>query len=249
MLETSTNASPVRINPRLDVALIARVYRAVGRVHVPDFLDPDCAGRIHRALAEETPWRTVLFDGHEHRELDAATFAHLPAPERHALAARVDSAAMRGFAYRYSVFRLYENWQRGLYRDAWLMRVLGFLNSPPFLGLMRRIRGDAAIGYADAQATKYAAGDFLTRHDDRVDGKDRRTAYVLGFTPDWVTDWGGQLAFPDAQGHLSEAYAPAFNAINLFRVPMLHAVTQVSSFAAGPRYSITGWLRQRPASA
>lgn len=37
------------------------------------------------------------------------------------------------------------------------------------------------------------------------------------------------------------------NALNLFRVPALHAVTEVASFAAAGRYSLTGWLRQRPA--
>ena len=191
----------------------------------------------------------MLFDGREHRELDVASHSELPARERKAIIARVDAAASRGFSYRYASFRLYENWQRGLHRDAWLMHVLEFLNSPPFLELMRRVTGDPLIGYSDAQATKYGPGDFLTRHDDRIDGKDRRAAYVLSITPDWETDWGGLLAFPDARGHLSEAYSPAFNALNLFRVPMLHAVTQVSSFAVAPRYSITGWLRRRPASA
>ena len=52
-----------------------------------------------------------------------------------------------------------------------------------------------------------------------------------------------------AAGRVSEAEAPAFNAPNLFHVPMLHAVTPVSGFAVGPRYSITDWLRERPASA
>ncbi len=128
------------------------------------------------------------------------------------------------------------------------MRLLEFINAPPFLDLMRRITGDAAIDYADGQATLYRAGDFLTTHDDAVEGKNRRAAYVFGFTPGWLTDWGGLLAFPDSQGHLSEAYLPGFNTLNLFRVPMRHAVTQVSGFVAAPRLSVTGWLRQKPAA-
>lgn len=248
-MSAAAAGAPIGLNPRLDPELIARVYRSAGRVHIPDFLDAPSAARIHRALAGETPWQCVLFDGAAHRELPVASLAELPEIERQELLARTDAAAAQGFSYRYASFRLYENWQRGQHRDAYLMRVLGFLNSPPFLELMRRITGDAAIAYADAQATLYRAGDFLTRHDDRVDGKDRRAAYVLGFTPQWNPDWGGLLAFPDRFGHLSEAYAPAFNALNLFRVPMLHAVTQLSSFAAAPRYSITGWLRQAPAAA
>ena len=240
---------PLRLNPRLDAELIARVYRTSGRVHVPDFFDRPSAERILRALESETPWQAVLFDGTEHRELPVGSLAELPEAERADLHAKTDAAARSGFSYRYSNFRLYENWQEGRHREAFLMRVLEFLNSPPFLELTRRITGDAAIGYADAQATRYSAGDFLTCHNDAVEGKNRRAAYVLSFTPAWHPDWGGMLAFPDGYGHLSEAFAPAFNAFNLFRVPMLHTVTQVSSFAAAPRYSITGWLRQIPPSA
>jgi Rps23 Pro-64 3,4-dihydroxylase Tpa1-like proline 4-hydroxylase len=242
------DVAPLGLNPRLDAELIARVYRAAGRVHIPDIFDARSAARIHRCLAGETPWRLVLFDGVEHREFEVATLAELPAAERLRLQAAVDDAARHGFSYRYSNFRLFENRQQGLYRESYLMRVLDFLNAAPFRDLMRRITADPAIEFADAQATLYRAGDFLTRHDDSVDGKGRRAAYVLSFTPEWIPDWGGLLAFPDRQGHLSEAYAPAFNALNLFRVPMLHAVTQVSSFAPLGRYSITGWLRQYPAA-
>jgi Rps23 Pro-64 3,4-dihydroxylase Tpa1-like proline 4-hydroxylase len=238
---------PVRLNPRLDPALIARVFRASGRVHVAGFLDAACAARIHRCLTAETPWRLVLFDGEEHRDLDVASVDGLPEAQRAELLERVGRAARSGFSYRYSNFRLFENYQEGVSRESYLMRVLEFLNSPPFRDLMRGITGDNAIDYADGQATLYRAGDFLTRHDDAVEGKNRRAAYVLGFTPEWSTDWGGLLAFPDRYGHVSEAFAPTFNSLNLFRVPALHAVTQVASFVTAGRYSITGWLRQQPA--
>jgi SM-20-related protein len=239
----------IRLNPALDPDLVGRVFRRHGRVHVPDVLDAVSAERIHRALVAETRWQLVLYDGVEHREFPTASLAELPETERSRLLAATDAAAASGFSYRYASFRLFENWENGLYRDAYLMRVLEFLNSPPFVEFARRVTGDPAIDYADAQATWYRPGDFLTRHDDNVDGKLRRAAYVLGFTPGWSADWGGLLAFPDADGHLAEAYTPAYNSLNLFRVPIAHAVTQVASFAAGPRYSITGWLRQKPAAA
>lgn len=239
---------PIHLNPRLDVPLIARVYRAAGRVHIPDFFDAPTAVRIHRCLVGETPWQYVLHDGTADRELPVTSLAELPAAERDHWLALVERAAERGFSYRYANFRLFENYQDGLHQDCWLMRLLEYMNAPLFRGLMREITGDTAIDYADAQATLYRAGDFLTRHDDAVDGKNRRAAYVLSFTPEWLTDWGGLLAFPDGFGHVAEAYAPAFNALNLFRVPAPHAVTQVSSFAPAGRYSITGWLRQLPAA-
>lgn len=237
---------PIRLNPRLDPQLIARIYRTAGRVHIPDFFDAPTAARILRCLVSETPWRLVLHDGTGDHELPVASLAELPAAERDRWQALVDRVAERGFSYRYSNFRLFENYQNGLHQDCWLMRVLEYMNAPVFRALMRTVTGDSAIDFADAQATLYRAGDFLNRHDDNVAGKGRRAAYVFSFTPEWLTDWGGLLAFPDRYGHLAEAYAPAFNALNLFRVPMVHAVTQVSSFAPTGRYSITGWFRQLP---
>ena len=119
------------------------------------------------------------------------------------------------------------------------------LNSEPFLAFVRALTGDPRCAYADAQATRYRPGDFLTAHDDDVAGKHRLYAYVLNFTPSWRPDWGGLLAFHEADGHVSEAYTPSFNALNIFRVPQLHAVTQVASFAGAHRLSITGWVRER----
>jgi hypothetical protein len=239
---------PIRLNPRLDPELIAKVYRSAGRVHIPDFFDAPTAARIHHSLTSETPWQVVLHDGTEDRELPVASLAELPVAERDHWQTLVQLAAGRGFSYRYSNFRLFENYQQGLHQDFWLMRVLEYINTPVIRGLIRHVTGDPAIDFADAQATLYRAGDFLNRHDDNVGGKGRRAAYVLSFTPEWHADWGGLLAFPDRYGHVAEAYAPAFNALNLFRVPMAHAVTQVSSFAPAGRYSITGWFRQLPAA-
>lgn len=87
--------------------------------------------------------------------------------------------------------------------------------------------------------------DGVSDRDDQVAGKERLFAYVLNFTPSWRADWGGLLAFLAPDGHVSEAYTPVFNALNIIRVPQPHAVTQVASFAGGDRLSITGWIRAR----
>lgn len=63
---------------------------------------------------------------------------------------------------------------------------------------------------------------------------------MLNFTPMWRTDWGGLLVFPGKDGHI-DGDSSTFNALNLFRAPAPHTVTQVASFASEPRLSITGW--------
>jgi Rps23 Pro-64 3,4-dihydroxylase Tpa1-like proline 4-hydroxylase len=125
--------------------------------------------------------------------------------------------------------------------------VPGFLNGSDFLALVRGVTGDDRIDFADAQATRYRPGHVLTGHDDAAEGKNRLYAYVLNLTRDWRADWGGVLAFEGADGHIGAGFVPAFNALNIFAVPMRHAVTQVATFAPRDRLSITGWLRSHQA--
>ena len=102
--------------------------------------------------------------------------------------------------------------------------------------------------YADCQATRYRSGDFLTPHNDELEGMHRRFAYVLGLTPDWLPRWGGLLHFVDAKGRVDETITPRFNALSLFAIGQSHYVSQVSTYAPVPRISVTGWLRtKRPA--
>ena len=108
---------------------------------------------------------------------------------------------------------------------------------------MRAVTGDDTIAFADAQATRFDPGHFLTCHDDKVGGKSRRVAYVLSLSPVWRPDWGGALQFFGVDGNIEQAYVPTYNAINLFRVPSDHSVSIVAPFAGASRYSITGWLR------
>ena len=68
---------------------------------------------------------------------------------------------------------------------------------------------------------------------------------MLNFTPVWRPDWGGVLQFLDADGHVAEGYSPAFNALNIFKVPQDHCVSSVVHHAPFNRLSITGWIRSR----
>jgi len=156
----------------------------------------------------------------------------------------VHASAGRRFQYLYDSFPISDVYERGEGRELYVMRVYEFLNSPEFLDFARRVTGVASIALVDAQATRYRPGHFLTHHDDLIAEKKRVAAYVLNFTARWVADWGGILQFISADGHVAEGYVPVFNALNLFRVPQLHAVSYVAPFAQAPRLSITGWLRE-----
>jgi SM-20-related protein len=233
----------VRLNPDLDAAGIAAVYARHGRVHIPAVFPADVAERVHRALVAETPWSRVVRSASRHYDLVPGGWEALPRDKSLEIERAVHAQGRDGFGYFYDNFPIADHHEAGRHLDSFLMRVFEFLNSAPFLEFARALTGDPSIAFVDAQATCYRIGDFLTAHDDAVEGKHRRAAYVLNFTPAWRADWGGLLQFLDRDGHLAEAYAPAFNALNILRVPQPHAVSYVNPLAGGARYSITGWLR------
>lgn len=234
----------VRLNPGLDRRAIAAVYARHGRAHIASIFPLDVAERVHRALVEETPWRRVLRGETRHFEFEQGGWAGLAAGKRAEIESAVHQLGRQGFAYFYENFALAELYEAGRHRDSYLMRVYEFLNSAPFLDFACEVTAAPTITFADAQATCYRPGDFLTAHDDGVEGKRRRAAYVLNFSRGWRSDWGGLLQFLDGDGHVAEAYTPAWNALNLVRVPQPHAVSYVAPLAGGARYSITGWLRE-----
>ena len=231
----------------LDPAKLRPAFERFGRLHLPGVFSGRDAQAIHAALAAAPYHRSLTASGKSY-DIALDTLAAMPAERRAELEAAILEGGRTGFQYQFDAWRLSDLMEAGGRAGGALAPLEGvydLLNSEAFLGFVRTLTGDPRPAYADAQATRYRAGDFLTAHDDDVPGKHRLYAYVLNFTPAWRPDWGGLLAFHDADGHVSEAYAPTFNALNIFRVPQQHAVTQVASFAGAQRLSITGWIRER----
>jgi len=230
------------LNPALDRDSIAEAFARDRRVHIPAVLMQDSAVRLHRCLTQETDFSLLCRTGAD--QAQAWRVAELTSQKEAELMNAAFANAGQGFHYLYDshvLSRDGEPYPDGLH---YLADVTRFLNSAPFLDLARHITGNPAIGFADAQATRYRAGHFLNQHDDaNVAG--RVAAYVLNMTPNWRPDWGGALLFPDGGGHFAEAYLPAFNALNILAVPQPHLVGFVAPFAGAHRLSITGWFRSR----
>jgi Rps23 Pro-64 3,4-dihydroxylase Tpa1-like proline 4-hydroxylase len=223
----------------------ARVFDRYGRLHIPDFLTPASAIALHGILAKDVTYDTIFNEGDSYYQLKPHESASLSPEERRHIAGMTDAHARHGFQYFYETHKITETGEP--YKDPRhpLRLLTDFLESAAFLEFVRTVTGNRRIAFADAQATRYRPGNFLTQHDDRVSGSFRQAAYVLNLTQLWRADWGGLLLFTDEDGHVAEGYTPAFNAINLFRVPQPHLVTQVASYAGADRLSVTGWLRSR----
>jgi SM-20-related protein len=240
---TTLSQVPVRAAAGLPQRAIKQVLAKTGRVHIPQFFADATATAIHQTLVRDTAWQLSLNPSGRHMDLGVDSLDKLPESERLQLMEAIQTGARNGFRYLFNNFPIYDLYLAGAHREHYLMRVFEYLNSEPFLEFARDVTGERDIAFADAQATLYRSGHFLTAHDDQVAGKQRRAAYVLSFTPTWRADWGGVLQFIDADGHVAEGYTPAFNALNLLCVPQMHSVSYVTPAAVGGRYSITGWLR------
>ena len=227
----------------LDPAQVAGVLHRFGRVHLPDVLPDATARALHRSLVEETPWRRHLHAGGADAAVTVETFEAQDEAWRLDVYAAVKTSAAAGFSYLFDNYPLAEELEAGSRLGMEVEQVYDALNSPAGLAWLRAVTGEPRVAYVDAQATRFLPGHFLTQHDDGVEGKDRLYAYVLNLTPEWRADWGGLLLFTEDDGHVAEGYTPAFNALNLMRVPQHHLVSEVASYAPAPRLSITGWIR------
>lgn len=238
-----TGFSP-RLNPALDRRELAESYRRDGRVRIGDFLDLASADTLERSLLANGAWLQMVNAGDKLFELSREARAGFSAERSAALQAAVDDAARWGFQYRYEALRVPDDRAARGASGRPLDGFASFLSSEPVVQFLHEITGDASICFADAQATRYNPGDFLTGHDDDVAGKSRVAAYVYGLTRSWRTEWGGLLLFHEGDGQVS-GLVPAFNSLTLFKVPQPHSVSIVTSFAGAPRLSVTGWLRAR----
>ena len=240
---TEPLANGPRLNLGLDLEAMRSVFRRHGRLHIASLLNADDAARLRRALEAETQWmRATLREGRNFvmsvRDLDA-----LAPEESGQLNSWAYSEAAKGFHFLFDSVRISDMAERGEGLPAVYAELFRFLNGDTFLGFIRSLTGDGRAAYADCQATRFLPGHYLTQHNDLVPQYGRLFAYVLNLTPVWNPDWGGLLNFIDDDGHVAEAYSPAYNALNIFSVPTPHSVSFVTPFAQAPRLSLTGWIR------
>jgi SM-20-related protein len=237
-------AEPVRfaLSPDIDAARLDAEYARTGRVSIAPFLSPESAEALRAHLAAREDWKLVMNAGANVYEMPKAAAAALSDAQRATLDRKLGESAVWGFQYRYESIRVPDDPGARAASGTLLDAFATFLSSASVLDMLRAVTG-GTIDFADAQATAYGPGHFLTRHDDAVEGKHRQAAYVLGLSPQWRAEWGGLLLFHGAEDEIDHGFVPQFNALRLFRVPAQHSVSCVWPFAPQPRLSVTGWLR------
>ena len=235
------------VNGAIDRAAAKRAYARDRRVQVRDFLDEGSARTILKVLRDETPWGLAWRDQQGAHGLRRAEIERMPEPERQGIGDRV-TETMRGgqYTFLYAYYPILDAYLQRWGESEALALLLEHINSEPFLELVREVTGHPGLIKADAQATLYAPGHFLSVHDDTHVAEGWQVAYVMNFCDgEWRPDWGGHLLFHDDRGEVIGGFAPRFNSLNLFAVPQRHSVSYVPAFAPVGRFAISGWLRDR----
>jgi Rps23 Pro-64 3,4-dihydroxylase Tpa1-like proline 4-hydroxylase len=236
----------MKLNSQLNIAALADAYRRSGKMHIAGLLDPADARRLYDDILAQQRWNFVINAHGRHIDLDAEGWRTMDAATRQKTESVVHERASKEFVYMHyklSIYDRYHSGPNGGGLSPCLTELFEFLNGGEFLNFVRILTGAHDIAFADAQLTAFGPGHFVTIHNDDLEGKNRRAAFVLNMTPDWQEDWGGYLNFYDDQGHISAGFKPAFNALNIFTVPARHSVSVVAPFAQKLRYGISGWLR------
>lgn len=229
----------LHVNPELDTAQLASQYRAHGRVRINRIL-ADGASYLLGAFEQSENWVQLINHREGVHEIPYRQWTKPNFPGRKTITNDMFENACDGFQYNYAALRLPNTDEN--HPDTTLADIAGLMESQPMLKLLEAVTGVTSPYFTDGQATAYGCGDFLTGHDDDLVGARRRTAFVLGLTPQWRTEWGGLLLFHD-HGHPElQGLLPQFNTLDLFAVPKYHSVSLVSKAAPRRRFAITGWL-------
>ncbi|WP_429912456.1 2OG-Fe(II) oxygenase [Glycocaulis sp.] len=245
------NEVELRVNPGLDPAAFAPAYARDKLVRIPDVFAPETADAIEQLLARHLKWRLVFPEPTPGGRENVAILSQedIASMGRQAMAERMQAVMQRAqnnYGYLYQAYPMIQAYISGWDPGHPIHQVTEFLNSPEFLEFGRAVIGADTITKADAQATLYARGNFLTRHTDEGHDLERRAAYTIGLTRKWEPDWGGLLTFFDDNLDISRAFVPRFNVLSIFDGRMMHSVSPVSPFAGTGRYQITGWFRDDP---
>ncbi|MBA2771570.1 MAG: 2OG-Fe(II) oxygenase [Sphingomonas sp.] len=228
---------------RDDEQALGDAFARDGLVRIPAYLPAGAAASLHSDLRSRDDWRQVFNSGDRLFELDRPTRAAMTSGKKSELDEAVYAGARSGFQYRYETIRVPDSPAERSASDDPLAALALWLSSGPTREFLRRITDAADIAFADAQATAFSPGDFLTGHDDAFEGKNRRAAYVLSLTPVWRLEWGGLLVMHGQDDSPARAFLPGMNVLSVFRVPQMHSVSEVTRAAPYRRYSVTGWLR------
>ncbi len=236
----------VKRNPGLDKEALAAEFKKAQRLQIADLLEEPSAEALYASMTGETPWFTAYREGAQDKMVSEEQLRGMAPRDIQGLQSGVWEGARDDFAFMYGCYPLMDEDLKKKNPGLYLYQWVEFINSGGFLDFIRGVTGLETLVRADAQATWYRKGQFLTLHND-YDPSDegKRVAYVLSLSRGWRPDWGGILQFYDDDFNVEAGFLPRFNSLSMFKTPQNHSVTYVTPFCGNKRLSITGWFRDK----
>jgi len=227
----------VLVNDIPNIEELENTFSQHGIVRIEHFLQQDSAEALSVYLSSTVDFDNAFHLEGSNRQASDKEISELQAENRKQLYQAIYQDAAKGSGFLYGRNKITTQ------SSVPLSNVLSLMNNESVISIIKQITNKLTLTQADAQATRFRVGDFLTRHIDDVSGETRQIAYVLGLSPFWHPDWGGLLQFFEKNGTPTKAWSPLFNSLTLFDVSQVHSVTSIAPFAGKSRYSITGWYR------
>lgn len=207
-------------------------------IRISDVWDAQLLEKLQKVIYHGLHYDYACYLNNQYQVISESELNRLSANDLNNLQASLNSSAANGVGFLYG-----KHGSNGIkFENNLLNKLFNYLNSKDFLDEIRALTGINEITSASMQVTKYVAGNYLTRHNDVLQTEGRAIAFVFNFTEKWHPDWGGLLQFYSDCGEPLSSYSPKNNALVLFDVNKVHAVTYVTPFALNARYSVTGWF-------
>lgn len=232
------------LHPTIDREALRHEFAQTGRVQIAPFIGADGADLLRENLLNrEDWWLAVKTSAKKQVWFDRSGWKAMSAAHREAVRTLAAPNDRTGFRYMFEEIVVVGQDLKNREIATVLGQFARFMSSASVVEAVRTISGAKDVSAADARASCYGQGHFLTVHDDRIADTHRRVAYVFGLTAEWRSEWGGLLLFHNKRDDVELGLLPRMNSLNLFAVPQEHSVSLVSPFAPVSRYSVSGWFR------
>lgn len=237
------------LNTGLDPVKLADEFQRHGRIRVRNFLQSDSAVALYQYLFRDARWDTFfVLDGEVTRRSGDKPLT--PDIDERSLKYAYEAADV-GFAYIHDATSLFPEdlnldvTNRGEVADPVLSAFGKFLRSSPFLEFARALTGCSELRNAEAIATRFRKGHFMTFHSaiSRFDQTGKRKAvFFLNLTPEWKPERGGLTEFRSQVADVVEAYVPCFNTLDVITFPQGYWISPVAPFVRDPMLAMSGRL-------
>lgn len=231
---------------KLDTDALHQQYVDTGYVVIKDLLTADVAEAAHESLLNRVPWEFHCRQFHSNNKvqiIDPERYAAMSDKDIQKMVPKAATLKDNDFTFAYCRYTIPTTLDDVPEEARILTQIYRYFNSPDYLRLMAEITGDDSGREVSAWASRYDRHHHLSIHMDESPGQGRIAAHVLGLSKDWKKEWEGSFAFCNSKGKPVQKVPPVFNQLVMFKVPRLHLVTPVKSYAQASRYSLFGWYK------